>query len=146
MNCIRSRDNIEFKIWCITYNFDFRLTHLYKWKFVNFVIQKKSKSGYTQFASMVKWQISNDRIISRFVVQIINLRCQCHSFYRALVLFEQMNCIDWMIFAIYCHWWTYSFSGTHVTCYLLSFGKEVLNTVYFLLTENIKKGNQGVIV
>jgi hypothetical protein len=36
--------------------------------------------------------------------------------------------------------------GTHVTCYLLSFGKEVLNTVYFLLTENIKKGNQGVIV
>jgi hypothetical protein len=38
------------------------------------------------------------------------------------------------------------FSGTLVTCYLLSFGYLVLNPVHFLLTENIKRGNQGILI
>ena len=38
------------------------------------------------------------------------------------------------------------FSGTHVTCYLLSFGKLVINPVHFMLSEIIKRGNQGIIV
>ena len=45
-----------------------------------------------------------------------------------------------------CYWPKYSFSGTGFTCYLLSFQKLVLNTVHFLLTKNIKRGNKGIIV
>jgi len=39
-----------------------------------------------------------------------------------------------------------SFSGTPVTGYMLSFGKLVVNPVHFLLTENITRNNQGIIV
>ena len=34
-----------------------------------------------------------------------------------------------------------TFSDTSFTCHMLSFGKLVVNSVHFLLTENIKKGN-----
>jgi len=34
-------------------------------------------------------------------------------------------------YLVYCHWPKYSFSGTPVTCYLLSFGKLVVNPVHF---------------
>ena len=33
-----------------------------------------------------------------------------------------------------------------MTCYLLSFGNLDVNLVHFLLTENIKRGNQGIII
>jgi hypothetical protein len=39
-----------------------------------------------------------------------------------------------------------AFSGTHSTYYLLSFGNLIVNPVHFLLTENIKRGNQGIIL
>ena len=39
-----------------------------------------------------------------------------------------------------------SFSGTPAKCYLLRFWKLIVNPVHFLLTENIKSVNQGVIV
>ena len=39
-----------------------------------------------------------------------------------------------------------AFSGTPVTWYLLSFGNLIVNPAHFLLTENIKRGNQGIIV
>ena len=38
------------------------------------------------------------------------------------------------------------FSGTHSTCYLLNFGNLIENPVHFLLTENIRRGNQGIII
>ena len=38
------------------------------------------------------------------------------------------------------------FSGTPFTCYLLSFGNLIVNPVHFLLTENIKRDNQGIII
>ena len=38
-----------------------------------------------------------------------------------------------------------AFSGTSVTCYMLSFGSLVVNPVHFLLTGNIKRGTQGII-
>ena len=37
-------------------------------------------------------------------------------------------------------------SGTSVTCYLLSFGNLDVNPVHLLLTENIKRGNQGMLI
>jgi len=40
----------------------------------------------------------------------------------------------------------YIFSGTPVTCYLLSFGSLVVKPVHFLLTGNIKMGNQWIII
>ena len=49
------------------------------------------------------------------------------------------------IFVIYCHWQKYSFSGTTIICYLLSVVKLLLNPVHFLLTENIRRGNQGIL-
>ena len=39
-----------------------------------------------------------------------------------------------------------AFSGTPSTCYLLSFGNLIVNPVHFLLTENIKRDNQGEIM
>jgi hypothetical protein len=39
-----------------------------------------------------------------------------------------------------------AFSGTPSTCYLLSFRNLIVNPVHFLLTENIKRGNQGIII
>jgi len=32
-----------------------------------------------------------------------------------------------------------TFSGIHGTCYLLSFGNLFVNTVHFVLTENVKR-------
>ena len=50
-------------------------------------------------------------------------------------------------FATYCHLPKYSFfSGTPVTYYLLSIGHLVINPLYFLLTENIKRGNQEILI
>ena len=39
-----------------------------------------------------------------------------------------------------------AFSGTSSTCYLLSIGNLIVHPVHFLLTENIKRGNQGIII
>jgi len=39
-----------------------------------------------------------------------------------------------------------TFSGTHVSCYLLSFEKLGIHTVHFLLTENIKRCTQGILI
>jgi hypothetical protein len=39
-----------------------------------------------------------------------------------------------------------AFSGTPVTYYLLSFGILVVNPGHFLLTENIKRGTQWIII
>ena len=66
----------------------------------------------------------------------------------ALVLFEQSNCIDWITF---CYILLLTkviafFSGTTGICYLLSWGKISVNPVHFLLTEFIKRGNQGIII
>ena len=50
-------------------------------------------------------------------------------------------------FVIYCHWPKYIFfSGTLVTCNMLIFGNLVVNPVHFLLTENIKRDNKGIIL
>ena len=54
--------------------------------------------------------------------------------------------------AVKLHWmdkflsYTVTFSGTPFTCYLLSFGNLIVNPVHFLLTENIKRDNQGIII
>ena len=72
--------------------------------------------------------------------------CSEPGYYPAL-LSEQANCINQDKFVL--HTVTdrnIAFSGTPVTCYLLSFGKLVVNPVHFLLTENIKTGYQGIIV
>jgi hypothetical protein len=45
------------------------------------------------------------------------------------------------IFVIYCYWPKF----TPVTCDLLNFGKIVVSRVHFLLTETIKRNNQGII-
>ena len=42
--------------------------------------------------------------------------------------------------------WNIACSGTTVTCYLLSFAIIVVYPVHFLLTANIKRGNQGIIL
>ena len=39
-----------------------------------------------------------------------------------------------------------AFSSTPVMCYLLSFGYLVVNSVHFLLTENIKMSNHGITI
>jgi hypothetical protein len=39
-----------------------------------------------------------------------------------------------------------AFSNIPVTCYLLSIVNLVVNSVYFLLTEIITRGNQGIII
>jgi hypothetical protein len=39
-----------------------------------------------------------------------------------------------------------AFSGIPVACYPLSFGNLVVNPVHFLLTENMKRGYQGIIL
>ena len=57
----------------------------------------------------------------------------------------KFNWLD-ILFNLYCRWPKYCFSSTPVTCYRLSVGKLVVNPVHFLLTENIKRGNQGIIV
>jgi len=38
------------------------------------------------------------------------------------------------------------FSDTFVTCYLLRVGNLIVHPVHLLLTENIKRGNQGIII
>jgi hypothetical protein len=60
------------------------------------------------------------------------------------VLFEQANCIDWIKCTVTDR--NIAFLSTPVTCYLLRFGDLVVNPVYFLLTGNIKRGNQGKII
>ena len=65
-------------------------------------------------------------------------------FYPALFLFEQANCIDWInLCYILSLTENTAFSGTPVTCYILSFRNLVVNPVHFLSTENIKRGNKG---
>jgi hypothetical protein len=50
-------------------------------------------------------------------------------FYPALVLFEQANCIDWIIlFVIYCHWPKYIFFW--YPCHMLQFGILVVRRVW----------------
>ena len=39
-----------------------------------------------------------------------------------------------------------AFSGTLVTCYLLSFWNLFVNPVHFLLTENIKRDNHTILL
>ena len=68
-------------------------------------------------------------------------------FFPALILFQQANCIERIFFFIYnATDQNIAFSSTPVICYLLSFGNLVVNPVHFLLTENIKRGNQEIIL
>ena len=58
-------------------------------------------------------------------------------------LFEQVNCIDWVS---YCY--ILSLAEIYiclVPLYLLSVGNLIVNPVHFLLSENIKRGNQCII-
>jgi hypothetical protein len=68
------------------------------------------------------------------------------SFILRLFYLSSQIALTWYIFYIYCHWPKYSCSGTPVTCYLLIFGKLVVNPVHFLLPEIIQRDNQGIIV
>jgi hypothetical protein len=76
-----------------------------------------------------------------FVQRTVNI------YYPALVLSELANCIDWINI---CYKLSLTeiiaFSGTPVIRYPLSFKNLVVHPVYFLLTENIKRGNQGIII
>ena len=68
------------------------------------------------------------------------------SFILRLFYLSSQIALTRYIFYIYCHWPIYIFSGTPVTCYLLIFGKLVVNPVQFLLPEIIQRDNQGIIV
>ena len=64
----------------------------------------------------------------------------------ASLLFEQGYCTDWIFFNILSLTKIIAFSGTLVTCYLLSFEIIAVNPAHFLLTDNIKRGNHGIFI
>jgi hypothetical protein len=66
-----------------------------------------------------------------------------NQLYTALVLFEQANSIDWIMFCyILSLTKIYSFFCYVIpfVCYLLIFGNLIVNLVHFLLTEKYQKG------
>ena len=66
----------------------------------------------------------------------------CSQFIRISI---QTSCIDWIMFCYILSNQIIALSGTIVTCYPLSYKNIVVYPVHFLLTENIKRGNQVII-
>jgi hypothetical protein len=104
------------------------------------LILQKNHINPSTFIFWITMQIYNFLckypLIAPFDIVVLWYNC-----YPVLALFEQSDCIEWIIFVIYCHWPKYRFSGTTITCYILSFGKLLLNPVHF----HVWKLNQTVL-
>jgi hypothetical protein len=103
----------------------FRSTWVNLGIFVGFVLLNRPWLGIS----------SKPRKSTRRQTEIWTIIRGCTTYYPALVLFEQANCIDWINIRSILS----TFSGTPSMCYLLSFGNLTVNPVHFMLTENIKR-------